>query len=71
MIEEEITSRMSAINFDSIAATCLNKISEHDPKKYGVIRVGDLKRVLFGVSYLIGLTESEIALICSKLPIGL
>ena len=68
MIEEEVVTKMKSLDFESMTAACLDKIKEYDPKKFGMLRVQDLKRALIAVSFAIGLSETEIQLICNKLP---
>ena len=69
MIEEEVVTKMRSLDFDEMTQICIEKIQEYDPKKFGMLRLPDLKKALISVSFSVGLTEQEIQMICSRLPI--
>lgn len=67
-IDEDIHKALRSSNdIDRIAAVCLQKLVESDPKKSGIIRVNDLRRKLQGISG-VGLSALEINMICQSLP---
>ena len=67
-VDELIMNMISTKELEKVANICLEKIYEIDTKKYGLIRVPELKRCLNGIATLAGLKENEIAMICQMLP---
>lgn len=67
-VDELIMKAISTKELEQVANICLEKIYEIDAKKYGLIRVPELKRCLNGVAAIAGLKENEISMICQMLP---
>ena len=59
---------MDQIDFDAQTAVIMDKLHEHDPRRYGVLRVSEFKRCLNSVAYSAGLSETSISMIIHKLP---
>jgi Ca2+-binding EF-hand superfamily protein len=66
--EEEVRSSMNLMDFDKMISICMDKLNEHDPKRYGVMRVAELKRCLNSVAQYASLSETTINMIIHKLP---
>jgi len=69
MIEDEVVAKMKTLDFENMTQHCIDKIQEYDPKKFGMLRLSDLKKALIAVSFSVGLTDVEIQMICNKLPV--
>lgn len=69
MIEDEVVAKMKTLDFETMTQHCIDKIQEYDPKKFGMLRLSDLKKALIAVSFSVGLTDVEIQMICNKLPV--
>ncbi len=69
MYEEEVNQKMETIDFDDITTICMRKITECDPKKYGVMRLQEFRRCLSSIAYAAELNESEISRIIYMLPV--
>lgn len=67
-VDELIMKAISTKELEKVANICLEKIYEVDAKKYGLIRVPELKRCLNGVAAVAGLKDNEISMICQMLP---
>lgn len=67
-VDELIMKAISTKDLERIAEVCLEKIYEIDTKKYGLIRVPELKRCLNSIAHQVGLKENEISMICQMLP---
>jgi Ca2+-binding EF-hand superfamily protein len=68
MFEEEVRAKMNTYDFEHLSGICMEKLHEHDPKQYGVMRITEFKRCLSQVAYAADLSESSIAMIVHKLP---
>lgn len=69
MIDDEILRTISGEEMESIANACLESIREFDPKKYGLIKYNDLKKILTQVGIPLGLHENEISYMCQSMPL--
>ena len=67
-VDELIMKAISTKELEKITNICLEKIYEIDIKKYGLIRVQELKRCLHNISSIAGLKDNEISMICQMLP---
>lgn len=67
-VDEIIMKSISTDELEQITKLCLAKIYEVDTKKYGLIRVPELKRCLASVALAAGLRDSEISMMCQMLP---
>jgi Ca2+-binding EF-hand superfamily protein len=67
-VDELIMQAISTKDLERISDVCLEKIYEIDTKKYGLIRVPELKRCLNTIAHQVGLKENEISMICQMLP---
>lgn len=68
MFEEEVRTNMEQIDFEAQSTVIMDKLYEHDPRRYGVMRVTEFKRCLNSVAYQAGLSENSISMIIHKLP---
>lgn len=68
MYEEEVRTNMEQVDFEAQTAVIMDKLHEHDPRRYGVLRVAEFKRCLSSVAYSAGLSETSISMIIHKLP---
>ena len=68
IMEDEINHKMHSIDIDELSDAMLMKITSCDPKKSGVVRIGDLKRSLVSISGQLDLSEDEMATIMRFLP---
>lgn len=66
-LDEEIMRSLSKEELKSLTRDSLERIKELDTKGYGVIKSNELRRCLSSTPPL-GLTETEISLICQMLP---
>lgn len=63
-----IMKAISTKELTRITELCLEKIYEIDAKKYGLIRIPELKRCLNTIALHAGLRDNEVNMICQMLP---
>jgi molybdopterin converting factor small subunit len=68
LVDDQIIATISSTELKKAADVCLEKIFEFDSKRYGLIRVPDLKKCLNAVAPFAGLAENEISMLCQLLP---
>jgi Ca2+-binding EF-hand superfamily protein len=68
LVDDQIIAAISTTELKKASDVCLEKIFEFDSKRYGLIRVPDLKKCLNAVAPFAGLAESEISMLCQLLP---
>jgi Ca2+-binding EF-hand superfamily protein len=68
LVDDQILQTISGTELKDTAEKCLAKIFEFDSKKYGLIRVPDLKRCLQAIANNVGLADNEISMLCQLLP---
>jgi Ca2+-binding EF-hand superfamily protein len=67
-VDEVIMKAISTMDLERITDQCLEKIYEVDTKRYGLIRIPELKRCLNAAAVHTGLRDNEISMICQLLP---
>ena len=67
-VDEVIMKAISTTDLERITDLCLEKIYEVDAKRYGLIRIPELKRCLNAAAIHSGLRDNEINMICQLLP---
>ena len=67
-LDEVIMKAISSKDLERMTEQCLEKIYEVDAKRYGLIRIPELKRCLNAAAVNAGLRDNEISMICQLLP---
>jgi Ca2+-binding EF-hand superfamily protein len=68
LVDDVIYQSISQEELQTAADMCLERVYEIDTKRYGLIRVPELKKALNSVAANAGVRENEISLLCQMLP---
>lgn len=68
MVDDLIYASISTQELQKSADACLEKIYEVDSKRYGLIRVPELKKALHSIAAAEGIRDNEIGMLCQMLP---
>ena len=68
MVDDLIYASISSAELQKSADACLEKIYEVDNKRYGLIRVPELKKALYSIAAAVGIRDNEIGMLCQMLP---